>query len=175
MIIATLAYEDRLGHPFWAARIMEVNCLENDKELYSVKVHWYRTLNMDAFKGRYIPEIISQRGIGGKRKGSKNTPSIGELLLSDVDILVYDFALTATGYLRKATQDTLRQRVPSKDNCKEGPSTRGRMEAQLGLHRDEDDVVVDSFEEDCSSTSSSSSSKFGTDDLSGGVSSDEDE
>ena len=174
MFIATLAENDELRHPFWIGKIVEINCLENDKNLGSLKVHWYRTLHLDAFKGKYIPEMLSQRGKVGKRKVAKNTPSIGDIILSDVDILVYDFTLTASGYLRKVTQDILRHRVPCRDDDMASPSTRGRMEARLGLHRDEDDVVVDSFEEDCSSTSSSSSSHFGSYDLSG-INSNDDE
>ena len=81
--------------------------------------------------------------------------------LGEVDILVYDFQLTTNGRLRKKTIDILFEKVPSYAPHLVGASssrlTRLQMEEALGLHRDEDNVLVDSVEEDGSSTSGSSS------------------
>ena len=48
----------------------------------------------------------------GKRKRKKNVKSTSLLNMDEVDILVYDFALTKTGHLRKSIVHIIKEKLP---------------------------------------------------------------
>ncbi|KAJ7564249.1 hypothetical protein O6H91_02G009500 [Diphasiastrum complanatum] len=102
-MIATLASEDPLQHPFWIAKVLPISRHATSHKITKVNVHWLKTDHVDAFMGKYSLEMISNgRGKSKKRK-MKNIQSTSVLYLKDVDILVYDFKLTTTSHLRKST------------------------------------------------------------------------
>ena len=148
-LIATLADNDALGHPFWIAKVIELIKDENNSKLLSIKVHWYHTTCHNAFVGKYTLEMIpATTGLGAKKR-KKNVRHVSTLDLADVDIIVYDFTLTKSGHLRKSIAGMISEKL--KGTCQRETRSRAHNPASVGLHLDEDNVLINSDEEDESS------------------------
>ncbi len=148
-LIATLADNDDLGHPFWIAKVIELIKDESNQALISLKVHWYHTTNHNAFAGKYILEMLSANaGKGGKRK-KKTIRRISTLHLEEVDVILYDFTLTKSGHLRKSTISMIKEKL-STESARQTRSQTQNPE-NVGLHLDEDNALINSSEEDESS------------------------
>ena len=166
MLVATLAQDDELGHPFWIAKILEIMKDEEGNQVKSIVVHWYHTSSPDAFTGKYSLEMVRNVGDTSRKRRRKNVPSTSTLTLDNVDILVYDFFLTKTSHLRQTTIKILKEKIPNL-----GPNTTQRQTrrmshnpGEVGLQLDEDNALVASDDEDETSQTASTSSDGSEDD-----------
>ena len=100
MLVTTLARDDKLGHPFFIAKILELMKDEEGKQTKSIVVHWYHTSSTYAFAGKYSLEMVKEVGCTSRKRRRENVSSTSTVTLDNVDILVYDLSLTKTGYLR---------------------------------------------------------------------------
>ena len=152
-LIATLADGDDLGHPFWIAKVLELIKDEPRNKLLSLKVHWYHTTCQNAFTGKYTLEMITTTTGRGTKRRKKNIRRITTLHLEDVDIILYDFALTKSGHLRKSTINMLTEKLKILNLELPQRQTRGTTHnpTEVGLHLDEDGALVNTSEEDESS------------------------
>ncbi|KAH7442452.1 hypothetical protein KP509_03G089500 [Ceratopteris richardii] len=167
-LIAVLADGDEATRPFWIAKVLEITKDIDQRRIEALVVHWYYTKSSNAFTGKYNLEMVCDtKRTGSKRK--KNIRSTSTLKMDDVDILVYDFSLTKTGHLRKATINMIKQKLP--DVCGTGNHRKTRRvvhdPAEFGMYVDEDRALVDIEEEEESSqqyeTESSASDDEGVD------------
>ena len=113
MLVATLAQDDELSHPFWIAKILEIMKDEEGNQVKSIVVHWYHTSSRDAYTGKYSLEMVKNVGDTSRKRRRKNVPSTSTLTLDNVDILVYDFFLTKSSYLRQTKVKILKQKIPN--------------------------------------------------------------
>ncbi|KAH7365155.1 hypothetical protein KP509_18G011500 [Ceratopteris richardii] len=151
-LIAVLADGDEATRPFWIAKVLEITKDIDQRRIEALVVHWYYTKSSNAFTGKYNLEMVCDtKRRGSKRK--KNIRSTSTLKMDDVDILVYDFSLTKTGHLRKATINMIKQKLP--DVCGTGNHRKTRRvvhdPAEFGMYVDEDRALVDIEEEEESS------------------------
>ena len=159
-LIVTLADGDELGHPFWIAKVIELIKDENQSLLLSLKVHWYHTMSPNAFTGKYTLEMMTTAAGSGAKKRKKTIRRISTLLLEEVDVILYDFTLTKSGHLRKSTITMIKEKLKLTSDRQTRSKTHNP--ANVGLHLDEDDALVNSSAEDESSymeTSDSSAYK----------------
>ena len=94
MLVATLAGDDNLGHPFWIEKFLVLMKDEQGNQAKSIVVHWYHTSSLDAFAGKYSLEMVKDVQGTSRKRRRKNVPSTSTLTLDNVDILEYDFSLT---------------------------------------------------------------------------------
>ena len=160
MLVAILAGCDKLGHPFWIAKIIEIIRDDEGNQVKSIVVHWYHTSSKDAFTSKYSLEMVKDVDDSSRKRRRKNLPNTSTLALDNVDILVYDFALTKTGHLRKTTINIIKEKIPYVPNDATQIRTRSMSHnhGDVGLQLDEDNALVASDDEDETSQSSSSSS-----------------
>jgi hypothetical protein len=160
MLIATLAEDDELGHPFWIAKVLNVSKNEIDNKISSLKVHWYHTTCQNAFSGKYTLEMIGTTSGKGAKRRKKNVRRITTLNLEEVDVIIYAFTLTKSGHLRKSTISMIKEKLKMGSTEKVSRQTRSSTHnpADVGLHLDEDNALVNSSEEDESSYISMSAS-----------------
>ena len=160
MLVATLAQDDELGHPFWIAIIIEIMKDEESNQVKSIVVHWHHTSSRDAFTGKYSLVMVKKVGDTSRKQRRKNVPSTSTLKLDNVDIQVYDSFLTKTRHLRQTTVKILKQKISNMGPDKTQRKTR-RMSynpSEAGLQLDEDNALVASDDEDETSQTSSTSS-----------------
>jgi hypothetical protein len=160
MLIATLAEDDELGHPFWIAKVLKVSRSEADNKLLSLRVHWYHTTSQNAFSGKYSLEMIGITSGKGAKRRKKNVRRITTLNLQEVDVIIYAFTLTKSGHLRKSTINMIKEKLKMRSTEKVCRQTRSSTHnpADVGLHLDEDNALINSSEEDESSNMSISGS-----------------
>ena len=53
MLIATLAFDNDMGHQFWIGKVLDMVMHENQNQIKSIRVHWYNTKSKNAFIGKY--------------------------------------------------------------------------------------------------------------------------
>ena len=92
MLVATLARGDKLGHPFWIAKIIEIIKGDEGNQVKSIVVHWYHTSSKDAFTGKYSSKMVKDVEGTSRKQRRKNLLSTSTPL-DNVDILIYDFSL----------------------------------------------------------------------------------
>ena len=154
-LVATLADNDDLGHPFWIAKVIELIKDESQTVLLSLKVHWYHTTNLNAFAGKYTLEMMTTNvGLGGKRR-KKTVRRISTLHLEEVDVILYDFSLTKSGHLRKSTIAMIKEKLGATTTMRQTRS-KSHIPEDVGLHVDEDNALINSSDEDESSLMGSS-------------------
>ena len=160
MLVATLAGDDELGHPFWIAKILDIMKDESGNQVKSIVVHWYHTSSPNPFSGKYSLEMVKDVEGTSRKRRRKNLPSTSVLTLDNVDILVYDFSLTKTSHLRQTTIKILKEKIPNAAPTTTQRQTRSMSHnhGDVGLQLDEDNALVASDDEDDTSQSSSSSS-----------------
>ena len=158
MLVATLAGGDKLGHPFWIAKIIEIIRDDEGNQVKSIVVHWYHTSSKDAFTGKYSLEMVKDVEGSSRKRRRKNLPSTSTLALDNVDILVYDFALTKTGHLRKTTINIIKEKIPDVPNDATQICTRSMSHnhGDVGMQLDEDKALIACDDEDETSQSSPS-------------------
>ena len=169
MLVATLADNDELGHPFWIAKILEIMKDEQGNQVKSIVVHWYHTSAPDAFIGKSTLDMVKDFGDTSRKRRRKNRPSMSTLPLDNVDILVYDFSLTKTGHLRQTIIKILKEKIPNvgPDTTLRQTRSMSQNHNEVGLHLDEDNMLVASDEEnETSQISSTSSDESENDDIS---------
>ena len=66
MLVATLARGDKLGHPFWIAKIIEIIKGDEGNQVKSIVVHWYHTSSKAAFTRKYSLEMV--KDVEGTRR-----------------------------------------------------------------------------------------------------------
>ena len=150
MLIATPAEGNELGHPFWIGKVIEVLMHEDQNKIKSLKVHWYSTRCKNAFTGKYTLEMMEISSAIGKRKRKKNVQSTSLLNLDEVDILVYDFALTKTGHLRKSTVHIIKEKLPGLQDDLNQRQTRSVTWSLDNNHLllDEDNALIATSEDE---------------------------
>jgi hypothetical protein len=160
MLVATLAGDDNLGHPFWIAKIIELVRDEESSQTNSIVVHWYQTTSPDAFTGKYSLEMVKDVGCSSRKRRRKNIPSTATLALDRVDILVYDFSLTKSGHLRQATIKIIKEKIPNMvaNEIQRITRSNSHNHKDVGLELDEDNALIASDDEDETSECSSSPS-----------------
>ena len=114
----------------------------------SLKVHWCHTTS-NAFAGNYTLEMMLTTTRISAKKNKKTVWRISTLHLVDVDVILYDFTLSKSDYLRNIAVAMLEKNLKS-------TSTRQTRSARhdpiiVGLHLDEDNALINSSEEDESS------------------------
>ena len=112
MFVATLASGDKMDHPFWIAKIIEIIKDELGNQVMSIVVHWYHTSSPYAFTRKYSLEMVKDVGGTSRKQRRKNLPCTSTLTLDNVDILVYDFSLTKTSHIRKITIKIIKEKIP---------------------------------------------------------------
>ena len=132
MLVATIAGGDKLGHPFWIAKIIEIIRDDEGNQVKFIVVHWYHTSSKDAFTIKYSLEMVKDVEGSSRKLRRKNLPSTSTLALDNVDILVYDFALTKTSHLRKTTINIIKENIPDVPN----DATQIRTRRMSHNHRD---------------------------------------
>ena len=82
----------------------------------------------------------------GAKKTKKTVCRISALLLEEVDVILYDFTLTKSGHLRKSMITVIKEKL----QLTSGRQTRSKPynPANIGLHLDEDDALINSSRED---------------------------
>ena len=160
MLVATLAGDDNLGHPFWIAKIIELVKDEEGNQTKSIVVHWYQTSSPDAFTGKYSLEMVKDVRCSSRKRRRKNIPSTTTLALDRVDILVYDFSLTKSGHLRQATIKIIKEKIPNmvSNNIQRLTRSNSHNHKDVGLELDEDNALIATDDEDETSECSSSPS-----------------
>ncbi len=148
-LIVTLVDDDELGHPFWIAKVIELIKDESQTLLLSLKVHWYHTTSLNAFTGKYLLEMMSVAAPSNAKRKRKTVRRVSTLHLEEVDVILYDFTLTKSGHLRKSTIAMIQEKLKVTSDIQ----TRSRTHnvADVGLHLDEEDALINSSEEDDSS------------------------
>ena len=68
-MIATLAQDDPLGHPFWITKVIEIQKSMQGQVANSIVVQWFRTTHTNPLKGKYAPKIV----VCKKTKRAKRT------------------------------------------------------------------------------------------------------
>jgi hypothetical protein len=98
-------------------------------------------------------------GKGAKRR-KKNVRRITTLNLEEVNVIIYAFTLTKSGHLRKSAINMIKEKLKMRSTEKVCRQTRSSTHnpADVGLHLDEDNALINSFEEDESSNMSISGS-----------------
>jgi hypothetical protein len=73
--------------------------------------------------------------------------------LDKVDVIIYTFALTKSGHLRKSTINMIKEKLKMRSTGKVCCQTRSWTHdlADVGLHLDEDNALINSSKEDESS------------------------
>ena len=66
-MIATLAQDDPLGHPFWIAKVIEIQ-KSMQGQVASIVVQWLRTTHTNPLKGNYAPKKV----VCKKQKGQEH-------------------------------------------------------------------------------------------------------
>ena len=72
-MIATLAQDEPLGHPFWIAKVIEIQKSMQGK-VASIVVQWFRTTHTNPLKGKYAREIVVCKKKKRAKKNTKNQP-----------------------------------------------------------------------------------------------------
>ena len=88
MLVATLARGNRLGHPLWIVKIIEIIRDDEGNQVKSIVVHWYHTSSKYAFTSKYSLEMVKDVKGSSRKRRRKNLPNTSTLALDNVDILV---------------------------------------------------------------------------------------
>ena len=88
------------------------------------------------------------KDVGGtsRNRRRKNLPSTSTLILDNVDIVVYNFSVTKTRYLRQTTVKVIKEKIPNV--AQRQTRSMSHNHSDVGLQLDEDNAVVASDDED---------------------------
>ena len=84
MLVATLAKDDELNHPFHTTKIIEIKKDDQGNKVKSIVFNWFHTSSPNAFVGKYSLEMVKDVGSTSKKRRRKNVPSISTLTFDSV-------------------------------------------------------------------------------------------
>ncbi|KAL3691155.1 hypothetical protein R1sor_004806 [Riccia sorocarpa] len=101
-MVAVLAEDNK---SFWISKVIDIKSTTIDGEPNEVEIQWFATESTDPYVGKYYPEKKRDSGRG------RATLFRQTLNFPDIRILAFDFSLTTTSRLRKATVSQIRTQL----------------------------------------------------------------